>query len=397
MRLRHVPGKGAIAAAVGAALLATACSGSDEQTVTDPTTVSPSADASTDGGIAVAIENGLVVLDGDTLEILGEFDSEEFTRLNAVGDGRHLLVTTTGGFQVLDTATPELTDLVFEAETPAHVVRHHGKTVLYDDGTSNTVVFDTDALLTNNDELPSTRMVPGDEAHHGVSIVLEDGTLLTTIGNADGRTGVRALDTESNEVARSEECPGVHGEGTAADEAVVFGCEDGALLYDDGAFEKLTAPDEYGRMGNAYVSETSPLIVGDYKNDPDAEGYLLNMVTLIDTEAHTYEAIELPDGIEYTWRGIARGPNDQAYVLATDGSIYVMDPATGEMRGQYPVIAPWEGPDDWQNPHPALVVDGDIGYVTEPASNTIHAVDLTSGVIVKSTELPDQPNEVAVA
>ncbi|MFI5622511.1 hypothetical protein ACIA03_03505 [Nocardioides sp. NPDC051685] len=36
---------------------------------------------------------------------------------------------------------------------------------------------------------------------------------------------------------------------------MAFGCEDGALLYRDGAFEKLHAPDEYGRMGNAYVSE----------------------------------------------------------------------------------------------------------------------------------------------
>nr|AIU93706.1 hypothetical protein LRS1606.272 [Rhodococcus sp. NS1] len=397
MRQRRLPARGAVAVAVGAALLATACSGSDEQTVTETTPVSPAADASTEGGIAVAIENGLVVLDRETLEILGEFDSEEFTRLNAVGDGRHVLVTTTGGFQVLDTATPELTDLVFEAETPAHVVRHHGKTVLYDDGTSNTVVFDTDALLTADNALPATRMIPGDQAHHGVSIVLEDGTLLTTIGNADGRTGVRALDTDLHEVARSEECPGVHGEGTAADEAVIFGCEDGALLYHDGEFEKFTAPDEYGRMGNAYVSETSPLVVGDYKNDPDAEGYLLNMVALIDTAARTYEAIELPDGIEYTWRGIARGPNDQAYILATDGSIHVMDPATGEITGKYPVISPWEGPAEWQNPHPAIVVDGDLGYVTEPANNTVHAVDLTTGEIVRSAELPDQPNEIAVA
>jgi hypothetical protein len=397
MRQRRLPGKGAVATAIGAALLITACSGSDEQTVTDPTTVSPAADAATEGGIAVAIENGLVVLDNETLEILGQFESEEFTRLNAVGDGRHVLVTKTGGFQVLDTATPGLTDLVFEAETPAHVVRHDGKTVLYDDGTSDTTVFDTDALLTNNNELPATQIIPGHEAHHGVSIVLEDGTLLTTIGNTDGRTGVRALDTDLNEVARNEECPGVHGEGTAADEAVIFGCEDGALLYYDGAFEKFTAPDEYGRMGNAYVSETSPLIVGDYKNDPDAEGYLLNMVALIDTEARTYEAIELPDGIEYTWRGIARGPNNQAYILAKDGSVHVMDPATGEITGRYPVIAPWEGPVEWQNPHPAIVVDGDLGYVTEPANNTVHAVDLTTGEIVKSVELSGQPNEIAVA
>ena len=64
-------------------------------------------------------------------------------------------------------------------------------------------------------------------------------------------------------------------------------------------------------MGNAYVSETSPIIVGDYKNDPDAEGYFLNDVALIDTEAETYEVVNLGD-VEYTWRGAVRGPNDDA-------------------------------------------------------------------------------------
>jgi len=389
---------GLTALALGAAATLAACS--------TPTASSPGAAVSTtpEAGarVAVAYEGGIVVLDGDTLETVADLASEEFTRLNPAGDDRHVMVTMSEGFQVLDTGAgsadaAELTDLVFAADKPGHVVRHGGKTILYADGTSDTTVFET-ADLAASDALPEVETIAGVDAHHGVSLVLEDGTFLTTVGNADGRTGITVQDSSGATVAESADCPGVHGEGTAANEAVVFGCEDGALLYRDGEITKLTAPDQpYGRMGNAYVSETSPLVVGDYKNDPDAEGYLLHAVTLIDTEAGTYDVVDLPEGVEYTFRDIARGPGDLAYILSADGSIHVLDPATGEITDAFPVVELWESPIEWQDPHPAIVVSGDIAYVTEPAANAVHAVDLTTGEIVATADLAVTPNEIAVA
>jgi hypothetical protein len=61
------------------------------------------------------------------------------------------------------------------------------------------------------------------------------------------------------------------------------------------------------------------------------------------------------------------------------------------------VVAPWEGPAEWQDPHPAIVIEGDVAYVTEPAANAVHAVDLTSGEIIASAELDVAPVEIAVA
>ncbi|MFB2580966.1 zinc metallochaperone AztD [Herbiconiux sp. P15] len=365
----------------------------------------PSAEAGT--RVALSYEGGILVLDGTTLDTLADVESEEFTRLNPAGDGRHVMVTMSKGFQVLDTAAgtteePTLTDAVFAADTPGHVVRHAGKTVLYADGTSDTTIFDTADLaaadLTAAGGLPDVQAIKGVEAHHGVSVVLEDGTFLTTVGDADGRTGISVQDASGAEITQTDECPGVHGEGTAENEAVVFGCENGALVYSDGEITKLDAPDQpYGRMGNAYVSETSPIVVGDYKNDPDAEGYLLDAVTLIDTAAKTLEVVQLPEGVEYTFRDVARGPGDLAYIIGTDGAIHVLDPATGEITESFPVIEAWEGPVEWQDAHPAIVVAGDIAYVTEPAANSIHAVDLTTGDIVATGDLEVTPNEIAVA
>lgn len=391
-----------VAALTGVGLLAAGCASpaADEGAAAAPSAAQTTPAAEATGRIAVGYEGGVAVLDPATLEVVDTFETEEFIRLNAAGDGRHVFVTTSEGFRVLDTAAPELTDLVFPADAAGHVVRHGGRTVLFDDGTGTTTVFDTDALLAGADAPPETETYTAEAAHHGVSIVLEDGTLVTTVGDEESRSGAVALEAHDDhwdEIAASEECPGIHGEGTAAGEVVVFGCENGALLYADGAFEKLTAPDEYGRMGNAYVSETSPVVVGDYKNDPDAEGYLLSAVTLIDTEARTLEVVELPEDVRYTFRDVARGPEDLAYILSADGSIHVLDPASGELVDEFPVIAPWEGPVEWQDPHPAIVVDGDIAYVTEPATGELHAVDLTTGETVASTELPETPNEIAVA
>jgi outer membrane protein assembly factor BamB len=369
---------------------------------------SSSSDAATGSGeaagarVAVAYEGGILVLDGKTLDTVADFDSEEFTRLNPAGDDRRVMVTMSEGFQVLDTAAgssdeARLTDTVFPAKTPGHVVRHAGKTILYADGTSDTTVFDTAALATS-DGMPEVETIPGVEAHHGVSIVLEDGTFVTTVGNADGRNGIEVRDPSGAVVAQSDQCPGVHGEGTAAGEVVVFGCEDGALLYADGEITKLAAPDQpYGRMGNAYVSETSPIIVGDYKTDPDAEGYLLGAVTLIDTAAKTLRVVDMPEGVGYTFRDVARGPDDKAYIMGSDGAIHVLDPATGELTDSFPVMDVWESPVEWQDPHPAIVVADGIGYVTEPASKEIHAVDLTTGEVLSSATLEVTPNEMAVA
>jgi len=149
-------------------------------------------------------------------------------------------------------------------------------------------------------------------------------------------------------------------------------------------------------MGNAYVSETSPLIIGDYKDDRDAEGYLLSRVALIDTAAKTQTVVDLPEGVEYTFRDIARGPGELGYILATDGSIHVIDPATGSLTDAFPVIDPWEGPADWQDAHPAIKVSGDIAYVTEPAKKAVHAVDLTTGEVLTSATLEVTPNEMAL-
>ncbi|MHA7179488.1 zinc metallochaperone AztD [Arthrobacter sp. MDB2-24] len=406
-RRRHL----ALAATVATStLLVTACGSAPEPasnaTAAPETTTSAAAAASPTPRVALTYDGGVMVLDGTTMELEGDMPIDGFTRLNPAGDGRHALVTVPEGFQVLDLGTwtdssgshqaaPKLTNLRFEADTAGHVVQHGDKTILYADGTSDTTIYTTDDLLEDPDSLPVTEVIEGEEAHHGVSIVLEDGTFLTTVGNSESRSGIKVLDADGNEVATNDQCPSVHGEGTAMNEVVVFGCSDGALVYDNGEITKIDAPDEFGRMGNAYVSETSPIIAGDYKDDPDLEGYLLHQLTLIDTETRTMEVIDLPDGVEYTFRDVARGPDDEILIIASDGALHSIDPETGEITDSTPVIDAWEGPAEWQDPHPAIKVVGGTAYITDPAARKLHAVDIATGEITSSDELPGVPNEIA--
>jgi hypothetical protein len=396
---------------MGTALLATACAspaaGENPASEAEGATNGTKVDAQTPR-VTVTYDGGILVLDGTSLEEVADLPIDGFTRVNSAGDGRHVLVTVPSGFQVLDAGTwthdgssyvtdPELTDLIFEADAAGHVVKHGGKTVLYADGTGETTIFTTEDLLDSNGKLPETEVVPAAEAHHGVSIELEDGTLLTTVGDSESRSGIRVLNAEREEIAKSDECPSVHGEGTAANDVVVFGCSDGVLAYDDGEITKIPAPDEYGRMGNAYVSDSSSIAVGDYNSNPDSEGYLLTELALIDTEAKTMQVVDLPDGISYTWRDVARGPGDDVYLLGSDGNLHVLDETTGAITASYPVIDPWESPVEWQDPHPALVVHGGVAYVTEPAKGSLHAIDLATGEVIASAELNGTPNELAIA
>ena len=379
----------AVAALAGCATASPAASGGS---------AAPEEEHEADTRIAVTYDGGVVVLDGETLETVDQVELDGFLRVNGAGDhDGHVFVTAEDGFHVLDTglASGEVafTGEVFEATAAGHATPHAGRTALFDDGTGEVRVFDTDAIGTGT--LPEFDTITSEAAHHGVAIELSDGTTLSTIGTAEARTGVRHLAADGTELARNEQCPSVHGEGALKGETVMFGCQDGVLLFADGAFAKLDAPDEFGRTGNAYVTDTSAVAVGDYNADPDSEGYLLSKLALVDTDTQQLSVVDLPDGMEYTWRGVGRDAHDDIVVLSSDGNLSLLD-ETGTVIDQWSVIEPWESPMEWQQPHPGLRVVGDIAYVTEPASDKILAIDLHSGEVSASAVLDIVPNEFVV-
>lgn len=394
--LRRSPLPAAVVALGLSAALLTSCSSDSADAATDNATRTDSATPR----LALSYDGGVLVLDAKTLDVVGTAEMDGFNRLNPAGDGRHVLISTGSSFTALDTGTwtdgdshfvsdPAVTDISFDATTPGHVVRHDGKTVLFDDGTGLVRVFDPAKLA---DGLPETTDYTTPEAHHGVAVELSDGSMLTTVGNEDERTGIVVLDRDRKEIARNEECPGVHGEAVAADETVVVGCQNGLLIYRDGVITKVTSPDPYGRIGNQAGDENSPIILGDYKTDPDAELERPQRVSLTDTTTGQLTLVDL--GTSYTFRSLGRGVHGEALVLGTDGALHVIDPAAKTVTRTVPLIDPWTEPEQWQSPRPALFVQDGTAYVTDPAKNRIHAVDLESWTVSDSADLPQTPNEI---
>jgi len=391
--------------------LATGCASTDGTgaAASTPTEASAPAEPTEVGAsaprLALTYDGGVQVVDATTLEVLADEPLDGFNRLNAAGDGRHFLVSTQGGFRLLDggawaeehgdhdhyyTAEPQLTGELLPAEKPGHVVAHAGRTVLFDDGTGQITAFDSAAVADPDRE---TRDLRTPSAHHGVAVELGDGTMLVSEGTEDARTGVRLLDADGAELAASDDCPGAHGEAVAGEDTVVIGCEDGVLVVAGGGITKVASPDAYGRIGNQAGSAESPVVLGDYKSDPDAELERPTRVSLIDTTDASLRLVDLPSS--YWYRSLGRGEDGEALVLGTDGALHVIDPVAGAVTRSIPVIGAWEESEDWQDPHPQLVVVEGTAYISEPATQSLHAVDVASGKVWKSASLTVTPNEVA--
>ncbi|GGS61873.1 hypothetical protein F2B00_11305 [Streptomyces parvus] len=379
---------------VAASMALTACGGNgndDTPAGAEPKKQKSSEAAAVGNPIVASYDGGLYVLDGETLKLAKTIELPGFNRVNPAGDKEHVVVSTDSGFRVFDATRQEFTDAEFKGSKPGHVVRHGGKTVLFTDGTGEVNVFDPAGL--SDGKKPDGRTYTSAKPHHGVAIELAGGELVTTLGTEEKRTGALVLDKDNKEIARSEDCPGVHGEAAAQDEAVGFGCEDGVLLYKDGKFTKVDAPGDYARTGNQAGSDVSPILLGDYKTDPDAELERPTRISLIDTRTAKMKLVDL--GTSYSFRSLARGPHGEALVLGTNGILHVIDPETGKVEKKIEAVGDWTEPLDWQQPRPTLFVRDHTAYVSDPGKRQLHSFDLESGEKQAFVTLPKGTNELS--
>lgn len=164
-------------------------------------------------------------------------------------------------------------------------------------------------------------------------------------------------------------------------------------MHNDGKFTKVDAPDDYGRIGNQRGSDASPILLGDYKTDPEAELERPTRISLINTETAKLRLVDL--GTSYSFRSLGRGPHGEALVLGTNGILHVIDPETGKVEKKIPVVDKWQEPLDWQQARPTLFVRDHTAYVSEPGKRKLHAVDIESGKKATSVTLPKSTNELS--
>ncbi|MGP4053449.1 zinc metallochaperone AztD [Mycobacterium sp. 4D054] len=354
--------------------------------------------------LALSYDGGVLVLDAATLQQIADIPLDGFVRLNAAANGRHVLVSQADGFAVLDmgtwtdahgdhghhyTAEPALTDLRFGGDEPGHVVAHDDRLTLFSDGTGAVDVVDPHALLDGDGDAENVLTT---SPHHGVAVARQDGTVVVSVGDERGRTGLETLDAAGTRIAATDECPGLHGEAAAAGGVLTFGCEDGLLIVRGNDIQKVSSPDPYGRIGNQAGSEESPVVLGDYKTEPEADIERPQRFTLTDTATGSLRVIPLE--ASYSFRSLDRGPEGEAVILGTDGALHVFDPVSAQRIGYFPAIGAWTEPDEWQSPMPNLHVQDGVAYVSDPHARRLVAIDLANGSVVADTALSHRPVEL---
>ena len=327
--------------------------------------------------LALTHDGGVMVVDVASGEVVADEAMEGFVRVSPAGDGRHALVSGNLGWHVLDLGSwghehgdhaHHYTDDArpdrrarSRRRRPGHVVAHDGI---------------THALRRRHrhDHRASTPTTSAlTEAPRGVHGRRRRGRTTASPSRLDGpqpaadrratrsrASGVRLV-SPSGAVHRRRptSAPACTAKATLKGEVVVFGCENGVLVYDDGEIVKLDWP---GRVRphrqRLRGGGRSPIMVADYKDDPDAEGYLLQAVALVDSEARTLEVVRLPEGgVElHVARASPAARTDEALILSADGAVARARPR--DRRGITDSVgcgrAGGESPAEWQQPHPAI-------------------------------------------
>jgi hypothetical protein len=365
-----------------------------------PASAAPTEESSATPRLALSYEGGVLIVDAETLDEVADIPVDGFVRLNSAANGRHVLVSQADGFAVLDMGTwtdghgdhhhyytvdPALTDIRFGGAEPGHVVAHDDRLTLFSDGTGAVDVVDpNDLLVGESDVWHAAVRTP----HHGVAVARADRSIVVSVGDEETRSGLEILDSAGKRTASNSRCPGLHGEAAAADGVLTFGCEDGILMVRDNEIRKVDSPDPYGRIGNQSGSDTSHIVLGDYKTDPDADLERPQQFSLTDTTTGTIRIV--PMDASYSFRSLDRGPAGEAVILGTDGALHVFDAVTAERVGHFKVIDAWTEPDEWQSPMPNLHVQDGIAYITDPNARRLLAVNLGDGgpagaVVAEST------------
>lgn len=363
--------------------------------------------------IVLAHDGGVTTIDAADGAELGTAEVEGFVRLNPAGDGRHVVLSTGDGFAFYDTGLlaqghgehfhyyvqdPVLTDLTVQAPHPGHVVPHAGRTALFADGTGAITLFDPTSLADGT--VGEVEETSTDDPHHGVAVPLEGGGLLLTQGTEDSRGTIQVRDAEGTVIAETTDCPGIHGEAAAqpteSGDVISIGCENGPVVYRDGAFHKVPVEQEYQRSGNQKGHPSSPIVLADHKVEKDPAGGIERPteIALIDTRDATMRTVDL--GSPYWFRSLDRGPNGEALVLTYDGELNILDPESGEILHEVPVAHEWTEPEQWQTPGPMMAVADGTAFVVDPASQKITMVDVASGEVYRELDLTVSPHEIQV-
>lgn len=101
-------------------------------------------------------------------------------------------------------------------------------------------------------------------------------------------------------------------------------------------------------------------------------------------------------GSPYWFRSLDRGENGEALVITGDGELNILDPVSGAVTHEVPVVQPWTEPEEWQEPGPMMAVADGTAFVVDPEAKKLVLVDIASGEKYRELDLDVVPHEIQV-
>lgn len=305
-----------------------------------------------------------------------------YTGVEITGHGDHLDI---------DIAPPELLDTSIRGEKPSHVNSGNGRMAFFFDGDGAARIVNEEAFAEGKGRLSTVKTAA---PHHGVAKPIGALIAISIPHPTDSKAlpvGIDLLNAAGASVAKSMECPKLHGE-AATSGVVAFGCEDGLLLIrhakDRQSFDKLKypvgAPAERMVRNLAGAAGTRTL-VGDF----GADGMMV-----IDPVKNEMQFVKLP--ARRMAFAMEQAQGDRTFVITEDGRVHRMNSLTGAIEQSAAVTGAYSMEGGGAVARPRLAASGKLVLVTDPAASAVHVLDADTLATTRKIAVPGAPFDVVL-
>ena len=310
-------------------------------------------------------------------------------RVDVIDSG--ITVTSHGDHADVDVKAPRMTTASFLGPKPSHINIANGRVAAFFDGDGQASILTEDQLLAGKTK-PS--LIKTAAPHHGLAAPLGGFTAVSIPHPTDAKAlpvGLDLLDRNGKSVAKSTDCPRMHGEARSGGTSA-FGCADGVLLLrmtrTGGTFEKVayTAGLPAERMVRNMAGGKA---VTSFLADFGADG-----MVIIDPVSKEFNFVTLPARRMAFTRDPITG--DFGYVITEEGQLHKINALTGKNEASLAVTERYSMEGGSGVARPRLSASGDRVVVTDPAKAQIHVIDSAKMQLVHKVAVPGVPFDVVV-
>jgi DNA-binding beta-propeller fold protein YncE len=350
----------------------------------------------------------ITVVDALTGKIIANYGVEGPARLKANETGRliyasqgaqgrvdvidsGITVASHGDHADVDAKAPRMTSASILGPKPSHINIDGGRVAVFFDGDGQASVLAEDALLSGKGK---PAFIKTAAPHHGLAAPVGAFTAVSIPHPTDTKElpiGIDLLDRSGKSVAKSDNCPKMHGEAKSGATSA-FGCADSVLLLrmtrTGGTFEKITyatALPAERMVRNMAGGKAAKSFLGDF--GPDG-------MVIIDPVAKEFNFIKLPARRMAFTREAVMG--DFGYVITEDGQLHKINALTGKVEASLAVTERYSMEGGSAVARPRLSASGDRVVITDPAKAQIHVVDSAKMQITHKVAVPGVPFDVVI-